>query len=261
MKTLSHTEIMDFEDRGYLEITHAVPLSLCEEIKETLWKDTGVDRRNPATWTKPVIRLSEYSTEPFRIAANMPVLHEAFNQLIGKDNWVPRGGLGSFPIRFPSNSDPGDTGWHVDASYPGDDPSDIFSWRINVHSKGRALLMLFLFSDVDTADAPTRIKEGSHRHVAKILAPFRDEGLSFMELASKLHELPQLPERQATGAAGTVFLCHPFLVHAAQPHHGTIPKFMAQPPLVLKTPFQLNARPEDCYPVERAIIKALDPNS
>jgi hypothetical protein len=25
---------------------------------------------------------------------------------------------------------------------------------------------------------------------------------------------------------------HPFLVHAAQPHRGTAPRFMAQPPLV-----------------------------
>jgi hypothetical protein len=36
----------------------------------------------------------------------------------------------------------------------------------------------------------------------------------------------------ATGRAGDVYLCHPFLVHAAQPHRGTRPRFMAQPPLM-----------------------------
>jgi hypothetical protein len=34
----------------------------------------------------------------------------------------------------------------------------------------------------------------------------------------------------ATGQAGDVFLCHPFLVHAASwPHHGRSPKMMAHP--------------------------------
>jgi hypothetical protein len=40
------------------------------------------------------------------------------------------------------------------------------------------------------------------------------------------------PEVLATVDAGTVYLCHPFLVHAAQRHQGTAPRFMAQPPLV-----------------------------
>ncbi|MFI0371572.1 hypothetical protein ACH35V_27220 [Actinomadura sp. 1N219] len=44
------------------------------------------------------------------------------------------------------------------------------------------------------------------------------------------------PVRLATGRAGDVYLCHPFLVHAAQPHRGTRPRFMAQPPLVPSGP-------------------------
>jgi hypothetical protein len=35
----------------------------------------------------------------------------------------------------------------------------------------------------------------------------------------------------ATGRAGDVYLCHPFLVHAAQSHRGRNPRFLAQPPL------------------------------
>jgi hypothetical protein len=67
---------------------------------------------------------------------------------------------------------PGDTGWHVDLSFPGDsgDPdekNDFLSWRVNVASRGRALLMLFLFSDVGEKDAPTRIRVGSHLDMAR----------------------------------------------------------------------------------------------
>ena len=45
--------------------------------------------------------------------------------------------------------------------------------RVNVVSKGRALLMLFPFSDVGDREAPTRLRIGSHRDVARRLAPPR----------------------------------------------------------------------------------------
>ena len=35
--------------------------------------------------------------------------------------------------------------------------NDYSTWRINIHSRDRELLMLFLFSDVDEQNAPTRI--------------------------------------------------------------------------------------------------------
>ena len=99
---------------------------------------------------------------PFVEAANTPVLHAAFDQLVGPGRWLRRDSLGTFPVRFPSPDDPGDAGWHVDASF-GDDHPDFLEWRVNVRSRGRALLMLFLFSDVGEDDAPTRIRVGSHR--------------------------------------------------------------------------------------------------
>ncbi|MDF3856529.1 phytanoyl-CoA dioxygenase, partial [Paracoccus pantotrophus] len=61
------------------------------------------------------------------------------------------------------------------------------------------------------------------------------------------------PEVLATGAAGTVYLCHPFLVHAAQPHRGTRPRFMAQPPLLPKGEFDPALPPS---PVQIAIRRA-----
>ena len=176
----------------------------------------GCDRDDPATWTHPVIRLGDYAQEPFRLAVNTPRLLGAFDDLVGAGRWLPRGSLGTFPIRFPSSADPGDAGWHVDASFEGADGE----WRINVTSRGRALLMLFLFSDVGEADAPTRIRVGSHRDVAKLLAPAGERGLEFMELARVSTLPPNGRVALATGEAGTVYLCHPFLVHAAQTHRG-----------------------------------------
>ena len=185
---------------------------------------------------------------------NTPLLHAAFDQLVGKGRWEPRHSLGTFPVRFPSHQDTGDTGWHVDASFPGEDSdaNDFSSWHINVNSRGRALLMLFLFSDVGEKDAPTRIRVGSHLDVAKILEPAGEPGISLMDL--DLGATAGRSEVIAIGEAGTVYLCHPFLVHAAQFNHGTQPRFMAQPPLRPTESFELHRSDASSYsPVEIAI--------
>src|SRR5688500_17028267 len=168
---LTTDEINRFILDGYIKIEHAFPTERAEECRNILWKITGCDPDNPATWTEPVIRIGELGMEPFKKAANTGVLHRAFDQLAGKGNWLRRETLGSFPIRFPGNFPAGDTGWHVDASFPGANPGNYMEWRINIHSRGRALLMLFLFSDVSEEDAPTRLKKSSHLQVAKFLEP------------------------------------------------------------------------------------------
>jgi hypothetical protein len=65
------------------------------------------------------------------------------------------------------------------------------------------------------------------------------------------------PQALATGDAGTVYLCHPFLVHAAQKHRGSRPRFMAQSPLHPAGPFKLHRETGDYSPVEIAIRQAL----
>src|SRR6266568_7071763 len=156
---VSEAQIHQFIRDGFLRIDAAFPRDLADQGRSILWRDTGCDGGDPKTWTKPVIRLGMYGQAPFARAANTPILHKAFDQLVGPGRWRPRTDLGTFPIRFPSPDDPGDAGWHVDSSFPPDlgDTNDFLNWRVNVFSKGRALLMLFLFSDVGESDAPTRI--------------------------------------------------------------------------------------------------------
>jgi hypothetical protein len=260
LSALSDAQITHFIHDGFVKIHGAFPRELADHGRSILWRDTGCDEADPTTWTKPVIRLGNYEQEPFARAANTPVLHQAFDQLVGPGRWQPRTGLGTFPIRFPSPHDPGDAGWHVDSSFPPDsDSTDFLNWRINVTSKGRALLMLFLFSDVGEPDAPTRIRVASHLDVARILAPAGEYGLSSRELAAEraFAETSARPEALATGNAGTVYLCHPFLVHAAQPHRGSHPRFLAQPPLLPAEPFLLNRTDGVYSPVEQAIRIAL----
>jgi hypothetical protein len=98
-----------------------------------------------------------------------------------------RSDLGFFIVRFPHPDDPGDTGWHIDSSFAleGEPTEDYFNrWRVNVSSRERALLMLFLYSDVGPDDAPTRIRVGSHLDLPPVLLPVGAGGMTGAEASA-----------------------------------------------------------------------------
>ncbi len=255
-QNITQSDIEKFITDGYLCIEQAFPRSVADEVCKILWTQTGCNPTDRSTWTKPVIRLGMYSGAPFHLAYNSPTLLQAFDTLVGKNRWQPLEGMGTFPIRFPSDAEPGDDGWHIDAGFGTENP-DFMSWRTNFRSKGRALLLLFLFSDVGENDAPTRIRVGSHLDIARILKPAGEAGMTLGELVSEFDKTAHCEEVYAVGAAGTVYLCHPFLVHAAQKHRGNRPKFMAQPPLLPSGPFEIENDNFSHSPVEQAIRRAI----
>lgn len=249
---LTDAQVAGFVSDGFVKLEGAFSRALGQRCRDELWAASGCDPNDATSWTEPVIRLGQFSTAPFQQAATTPALHEAFDQLVGAGRWVPRVGLGTFPLRFPSAAEPGDEGWHLDASYAGPQGEG----RVNLRSRERALLMLFLFSEVGPNDAPTRIRIGSHLDVPPLLAAGGGDGREWMALCQEAVPASQhRPETLAKGALGDVYLCHPFLVHAAQPHHGRTPRFMAQPPLYAREPLDL----DDTHPapVARAVSNGL----
>jgi hypothetical protein len=250
---------MSFLETGFVHLRGAFPRAVADECRAILWETTGCSPDDPSTWTQPVVRIEGRGDPPFRAAANTPALYKAFDELVGAGRWRPRTGLGTFPIRFPHPDDPGDAGWHVEGGYLPEGES--WNWT-NLRSRGRALLMLFLISDVGPDDAPTRIKVGSHLDVPPFLEPAGQAGLSGLTLAQNLDragrlDAPDRPTALATGEAGDVYLCHPFLIHSAQPHRGTVPRFMAQPPLDPVGLLDLDRADGDYSLVEQAVRKGL----
>ncbi|NUS17403.1 MAG: phytanoyl-CoA dioxygenase [Streptomyces sp.] len=240
---------------GFVKIEGAFDAGTARECADLLWRETGCDPDDPRTWTKPVHWVGGMPQPPFVAAANTPALHAAFDLLVGPGRWAPRTSLGAFPLRFPHEEEPDDAGWHIDGSYQAEGESWPF---VNVRSRDRALLMLFLFTDVTGDNAPTRIRVGSHLDVPPLLAPYGTDGASILQLAPDLvAATAHRPEALATGRAGDVFLCHPFLVHAAQPNHGTAPRFLAQPPLYPAVPLELDRADGAYSPVESAIRRGL----
>jgi hypothetical protein len=251
--TLTKGNIEQFLNDGFIRIENAFDRSIARVGREIIWRDMGRDPNDPATWTEPVVRLLTSSEEPFGTAANTERLKYAYDQLVGEGAWFARSNAGLFVVRFPHMQAPDDTGWHVDGSYACND-----TWFLNVFSRERALLMLFLFSDIGINDAPTRIRVGSHQDVPPILHPFGEAGVGFGDISIQVDAAStNRPEALAVGEAGDVYLCHPFLVHAAQKHTGTKPRFLAQPPLPSKYPFRLDSGDEKCSPVELAIRRSL----
>lgn len=255
VRGLTPAQIEQFITDGFVRIERAFPRALADAALAILWNATGCRPDDSRTWTQPIIRLGMFTQAPLIEAANTPRLHTAFDQLVGPGRWRRVAAMGTFPVRFPSAVDPGDAGWHIDVSF-GTETPDFLSWRANIHSKGRALLMLFLFSDVGERDAPTRIRVGSHADIAQQLASAGEQGLTLRELAADgFSGSAHRPVVTATGDAGTVYLCHPFLVHAAQRHEGERPRFLAQPPLLPTDP---DNRPNgDLNPVEQATRRVL----
>jgi hypothetical protein len=233
---LTAEQVDAFVEDGFVHLEGVVAPDIVAAGREVLWSDLGQE------------------------AAESPVLSSALDRLVGPGRWIGRSNLGYFVIRLPHPADPGDTGWHIDASFPPEGPAtdDYSQWRVNVFSRERALLMLFLFSDVGPDDAPTRIRVGSHLDLPPLFLPAGTEGVNGYQ-ASLLADTASAsrPVALATGAAGDVYLCHPFLVHAAQPLRAATPRFMAQPPLAWNKPAVLDrAQPADS-PVEIAIRRGL----
>lgn len=249
---LSEAEVAAFVEDGYVAIRGAVPRDVVAACQDMIWSGLerhGFRRDDPQTWISPVVRIACPEGQPFAAAGTQPVLWEAYDQLIGEGRWLRRQGVGgTIPVRFPSAEDPGDAGWHIEASYEKDG-----GWRVNIASRARGLLVLFLFTDVDEASAPTRLRPGSHIDAARMLAPAGDDGRPWPDAAQAAGAASEhRPTALATGQAGDVFICHPFLVHAASwPHTGAVPKLMAQPGILLHDRFPLA---DPLSPVERAIV-------
>jgi hypothetical protein len=223
-------EIDDFHRDGFVAVRGAFGPDVaagCRAAVATALTGEGVDVDDPTTWTRPVVRVVAPDL-PMVTAARSPLLADACDRLLGAGTWQPPlGVVGSVVVRFPHADDPGDAGWHVDGSYVGPDGA----YWLNAASRGRALLALFLLTDVGPDDAPTELLVGSHDDVRTVLEPHGDAGASFLTVVQSLRSSTfERPIAAATGTAGDVFLCHPFLVHRATwPHRGTSPRMISQP--------------------------------
>jgi hypothetical protein len=246
---------------GFTVVRRAFSGEIAGACADSIWlalAERGIRREDSSTWTEPVVRVICPESDPFIEAGTSRLFQEACDQLLGPGRWWRRRGVGGIvPVRFPSERDPGDIGWHLDGGY--EDPAD-GKKRVTVRARGGGLLALFLFSDVDEGSAPTRLRVGSHLDSVRVLAAAGDKGLEWAEAAGQA-ERASAHRRTAlaTGHAGDVFLCHQLTMHSAsRPHRGRLPRLMAQPSVALLGEYRLPGLPvAPPAPAEQAIQRAL----
>ena len=242
---------------GYVAIRGAVDpatVAACQELTWAAMERRGVRRSIAAGWPALVAGFGDLAGEPFVAAYMAPALTAAYDELIGPGRWEPSADIGeAMVVRFPSE-ERASSGYHIEGSYP-PPAGQPGRWWVNIRSRARGLLALFLLTDVGRDDAPTRLVCGSHLAVPEFLAPYGEAGTDSDAEFWRPSTLCRTVAH-ATGQAGDVFLCHPFIVHTATwPHRGTGPRMMAQPAVNAPDGFTLDG--SDPSPVAQAIAQGL----
>ena len=255
MSSAAHNGLMDvdaFIRDGYVVIRGAFGTDTAAACRAAIWDcmaGQGIREDDPATWP-PLAELDDLASGPFAAAGTSPALAAACDELIGPGRWTsPVNVGGAVVVRFPSE-ERANAGYHIEGSYDG--PG---GYWVNVRSKARGLLALYLFTDVGPGDAPTRLMCGSHLAVPRFLAPYGETGACADGVFWRPSALC-LPTAHATGRPGDIYLCHPFIVHTATwPHRGTAPRMIAQPAVHARDGFAIDG--SDPSPVARAIVAGL----
>jgi hypothetical protein len=218
-----------FMSDGYAKVEQAAPRSVADAARTVLWRQLGLSPDDPDRWSAPVRWASDLTGEgPFGELVRSPALAAALDRICGTGGWSPRGSLGNIAVRFPVSPPDDDRGWHIDANTPQPDGS----WAIT--GRPHTVLLLTLLSDVGVADAPTRIRAGSHHDVARALGP---DPVDMAEMGRLVDDASaRRAVVHATGEPGDMYIVHPFTVHAADEHRGRTPRFMAQSPVMLTSP-------------------------
>jgi len=259
-RVLSGHDCELFIQRGFVHVRQAFPRSAALDVVEHLWeqlhKTQGVKRDDRSTWKEPWGGLGSKHIhfERFR-PCETPRLRQAVDELAGAAGWDGRPGWGSCPVNFHLGSHKPWTvsseGWHWDCTS--------FGEGVVLPVPSQALLAFPHFSDVEHRGGGTLLLEGSHilstrffhdisadgRHrlrgaamrgeferlhpwLAELCGQrdfqgdrvmrFMTEGVDLGDVRLRVHEI--------TAQAGDVFLCHPFMYHAASPNHSRAPRFM-----------------------------------
>jgi hypothetical protein len=239
---------------GYVAVRGAVDARTVAACRELIWKSMsqrGVRRDDPVTWPSH-LHIDDLDAGAFAAAGMSPALTAAYDELIGAGRWSTPVKVGNaVAVRFPSQ-DRANAGYHIEGSYRSPDGQP--GW-VNIRSRARGLLALLLFTDVGPDDAPTRLICGSHLTVPEFLAPYGEEG-TYSDADFWYPSTLCRPVVHATGSAGDVFLCHPFIVHTATwPHRGAAPRMIAQPSVHAADGFMVDGT--DPSPVAQAIVAGI----
>lgn len=249
-RMVNDEQIQSFFDNGYMVIPGCVDLEIANRWIDQAYVRLGYDREDPRTWEKDIVWMDHHNQLPVRQVA--PRAWDAILDVVGgeerlepqvmciesrhfstinsfewSDSFIVnfRRGAGQ-PWQPPSARSPG---WHKDGSY----------FRHFLDSREQALLPIVLWSDMRHQGGGTFIAPDSVRVMARYLADHPEgvdpQDFRFDELIAQCGRFEEL-----TGRAGDFIILHPFMLHASSQNLLGVPRFMSNPPVVLREPMNLN---------------------
>lgn len=267
-RVLTDEQVQSFLDKGYLVVRDCLDMSVANRWIDEAYERLGYDKRNPATWVKDIVWLDHKNQMPVREIA--PKAWDAILDVVGGEDRLETqvmritGGhftsinsfiwSDAFIVNFHRGADkpwqppsPQVGGWHKDGSY----------FRHFLDSREQALLPIVCWSDMLHQGGATFIAPDSVRVVARYLYE-HPEGVApnDFDFQALINQCAQFEE--VTGQAGDFIIMHPFMLHASSQNVLRRPRFMSNPPVVLKEPMNLNRdNPEDFSLLERATLHYL----
>ena len=238
-------------EKGWVRIHGAFGAAEASAMRDVVWTAMktmhGIDRDDRSTWRHEApFHLDVLKGNPEFKAVGSPRTNEAISEALGTGSWQVNKGWGAqFHLFPPMPMRPFDVAigsWHCDSPY--DLPIEPLD-HVQVIS---------IFGDVAPRAGGMQLVEGSHRHIAKVMAgeevpvkhaarrklimrshPFfvdlatpgapEDRVARFMERGETVEGVP-LRVVELSGQAGDVFLVHPRTLHCRPTNTGTEPRFM-----------------------------------
>jgi hypothetical protein len=255
---LSEADIEQFISRGYVRVKGCFDRSMANDLTRRACERLYCSISDPSSWPRGCMRPPESQRVSFESIA--PRAWQAACELVGGADRAASCTWGDgFIINFgrqeeltwqPASGAPHPWhNWHKDGDF----------FRHFLDSPEQGLLVLGLFSDIETRGGATYLACDSVGHIARLLAA-HPEGLLPSELKPLGLEIAARCEDfvDSTGEIGDVYLMHPFMLHSQSVNASQRARFIVNPPVKLHEPMRF-ARPrlEEHSPVERAVLRAL----
>jgi hypothetical protein len=267
-EVLTCEQVQSFLDKGYLVVHDCLDLTIAQRWIGQAFERLGHDPQAPSTWEKDIVWMDHQNKLPIREVA--PKAWAAILDVVGGQDRLETQVMGKPKTHFSSIdsfvwSDAFIVNFHRGAGEPWQPPSaQVAGWhkdgsyfRHFLDSREQALLTVVLWSDMRHQGGGTFVAPDSVWVVARYLLEHPD-GVApgDFDFGGLIQQCSQFEE--LTGKAGDFVILHPFMLHASSQNVLGLPRFMTNPPVVLKEPLNLNReRPEEFSLLERATLHYL----
>ncbi|QDP94640.1 phytanoyl-CoA dioxygenase family protein [Microlunatus elymi] len=243
-----------FLEQGFVRIPDCFSRKAAAEYTSWIWTRLGYRSDDQSTWAESSIHMPTHRTIDVKSFA--PKAWQAACELVGgadrvKEPYTWGDGFivnlwegADTPWEDASATSPG---WHKDGDF----------FRHFLDSPEQGLLTLVLWSDVQHQGGATFVATDSVGHVANFLADHPEGvGPGAFSQARLIDQCSHFAE--ATGEIGTVYLLHPYILHAKAQNVTRTPRYITNPPIHLNAPMRFDREQfSDHSLVEQAVLRAL----